>query len=52
MFQSSDLKPVMVWFFGGGLKIGNIFGDDSGPEFLISQDIVLVKISYRLNIFG
>ncbi|XP_044729186.1 uncharacterized protein LOC123292537 [Chrysoperla carnea] len=50
--MSKKLQPVMVWFFGGGFQYGTIFGHRYGPEFLISQDIVLVKVSYRLNTFG
>ncbi|XP_044728159.1 para-nitrobenzyl esterase-like [Chrysoperla carnea] len=50
--MSIELKPVMVWFFEGRLQQGSIFESRYGPELLLSEDIVLVKVSFRLNIFG
>ncbi|XP_044728158.1 carboxylesterase 1F-like isoform X2 [Chrysoperla carnea] len=50
--MSSKPKPVMVWIHGGGLTYGSIFEENYGPELLMTEDIVLVKIAYRLNIFG
>lgn len=48
--QTQKLKPVYFFIHGGTF----LFGTDSyfGPEFLMLQDIVVVTIKYRLNIFG
>jgi carboxylesterase type B len=51
--NSSSLKPVMVWFHGGGSTTGS--GADStfdGASLISRSDIVLVVPNYRLNIFG
>ncbi|KJZ71169.1 hypothetical protein HIM_09424 [Hirsutella minnesotensis 3608] len=46
-------KPVMFWLFGGGFS----FGTGSlplydGTSFAENQDIVIVTVNYRTNIFG
>ncbi|XP_063921165.1 juvenile hormone esterase-like [Zophobas morio] len=45
-------KPVMVWIHGGAFKSGSSKRDVYGPEYLLTEDIVLVTINYRLGIFG
>lgn len=42
----------MFWIHGGGYVSGT--GDDTeyGPLFLVRQDVVLVTINYRLEVFG
>ncbi|KAK7076423.1 Cocaine esterase, partial [Halocaridina rubra] len=45
----SDL-PVMVWIHGGGFSLGNI--GDYDPSPLMTKDIVLVSMQYRLNTLG
>ncbi|XP_067614371.1 uncharacterized protein [Eurosta solidaginis] len=45
-------RPVMVWIYGGGFQIGEATRDMYSPDFLISKDIVLVTIQYRLGPFG
>ncbi|XP_044729185.1 cocaine esterase-like [Chrysoperla carnea] len=50
--MSSQLKPVMVYITGGAFLYGSIFESRYGPEFLVSNDIVLVLPAHRLNIFG
>lgn len=48
----SALRPVMVWIHGGGLQTGS---GDSWPFFegtFLPDEVVLVTINYRLNIFG
>ncbi|XP_036329337.1 esterase B1 [Rhagoletis pomonella] len=45
-------RPVMVWIYGGGFQIGEATRDMYSPDFLISKDIVLVTIAYRLGPFG
>ncbi|XP_044740781.1 juvenile hormone esterase-like [Chrysoperla carnea] len=49
---SKELRPVMVWIHGGAFKWGSMSNDLYGPEFLVHENIVLVKIQYRLNVFG
>jgi len=47
----SALRPVMVWIHGGGLQTGS---GDSWPFFegtFLPDEVVLVTINYRLNIF-
>ena len=42
--------PVMVWIHGGGYRLGSGSGSEGAP--LAAQDVVLVTINYRLNVFG
>ena len=46
-------KPVMVWIYGGAF-VGGYSSEDlySGPNFVLAQDVVLVFLNYRLNVFG
>ncbi|XP_063600828.1 juvenile hormone esterase-like [Penaeus indicus] len=46
---ASDL-PVMVWIHGGGFTNGN--GEVFGPLPLLTKDVVLVVIQYRLATLG
>nr|XP_022910150.1 esterase FE4-like [Onthophagus taurus] len=46
------LKPVIVFIHGGAFLIGNTKTEIYGPEFLLTEDVVLVLISYRLGAFG
>jgi carboxylesterase 2 len=51
--SSTNLKPVMFWIFGGNLMFGTAsleFYD--GSSFAVNQDVVVVAINYRTNIFG
>ena len=46
-------KPVMVWIYGGGF----VCGHSSEPiydasNFVSAQDIIIVTLNYRLNVFG
>lgn len=45
-------RPVMVWIHGGSFTGGN--GDTSfyGPDHLISEDVVIVTINYRVGVLG
>ncbi|XP_060519301.1 juvenile hormone esterase-like [Cylas formicarius] len=45
-------KPVMVYIHGGGFVCGSNNTSVYGPEFLLTRDVVLVVINYRLGIFG
>ncbi|CAH2101651.1 unnamed protein product [Euphydryas editha] len=42
--------PVLFFLHGGRLMLG--YGDYYKPDFYIHQNVVLVTINYRLNIFG
>ncbi len=44
--------PVLVWFFGGGLQVGNTTEMTHGGERLSRRGIVVVTVNYRLNVFG
>ncbi|KAF5349354.1 hypothetical protein D9758_011781 [Tetrapyrgos nigripes] len=51
--QNNARKPVVIWIYGGGL----VFGTASIPEYdgmslAKNQDIVVVSINYRTNVFG
>ncbi|KAI4462718.1 carboxylesterase [Holotrichia oblita] len=47
--QNNTLKPVMVDIHGGAFTGGSA-GD--GPHFLITKDVIVATINYRLGIFG
>ncbi|KAL5085948.1 hypothetical protein Trisim1_009860 [Trichoderma cf. simile WF8] len=46
-------KPVLVFFFGGGFNFG---GTDTafynGKYFAGTQDVVVVTVNYRIDVFG
>lgn len=50
--KDSNLKPVMVWFYGGAYITGNGKTDMYGPDFLLTEDIVLVTFNHRIGIIG
>lgn len=43
---------MLVSIYGGGFAAGDATDDTFGPDFLLSQDNIVVTISYRLGIFG
>ncbi|KAH8903667.1 cholinesterase precursor [Coniochaeta sp. PMI_546] len=46
-------KPVMVFFYGGRFTIGNTDSPFyNGKYFADAEDIVVVTVNYRLNVFG
>ncbi|XP_069678764.1 esterase FE4-like [Periplaneta americana] len=45
-------KAVMVWIHGGAYYFGSGDRDWYGPDFLITEDVVVVTINYRLGAFG
>ena len=50
--EKLEKLPVMVWFFGGGLQLGDASQEFYGPGNLLDKDVILVIPNYRLNIFG
>ncbi|KAI9802788.1 MAG: hypothetical protein M1833_001387 [Piccolia ochrophora] len=46
-------KPVLVFFYGGRFTIGNTHTPFyNGTYFADAEDIIVVTVNYRLNIFG
>jgi len=46
-------KAVMVWIYGGGYNIGNTANPSyNGARLAQDQDVVVVSMNYRLNVFG
>ena len=51
--KSADEKlPVYVWYFGGGLQVGNPAEMEFDGERLARRGIVVVTVNYRVNVFG
>lgn len=48
----NSLKPVMVAFHAGGYVLGSGTQHMQPPESLLTEDVVLVTINYRLGVFG
>ncbi len=44
--------PVYVWYFGGGLQVGNTTEMEFDGERLARRGMVVVTVGYRLNAFG
>lgn len=44
--------PVYVWYFGGGLQVGNTAEMELDGERPARRGIVVVTVGYRLNVFG
>lgn len=55
VFIFQDVKPgsnipVIVYIFGGQFKLG--YPLKQGPEYMLSRDIILVMVSYRIGVLG
>ena len=51
--SSNSKKGVLVWFHGGRFTLGDTNTPFYNGEYLASaQDLVVVTVNYRLNIFG
>ncbi|XP_063834375.1 juvenile hormone esterase-like [Ostrinia nubilalis] len=50
--NSSNLLPVMFWIHGGAFSYGSGDADVHGPEYLMTKNVILVTINYRLHVFG
>ena len=44
--------PVFLWYFGGGLQVGNTAEMEFDGERIARRGIVVVTAAYRLNAFG
>ena len=44
--------PVYVWYYGGGLQVGNTREMEFDGERIARRGIVVVTVAYRLNAFG
>ncbi len=49
---TDEKLPVYVWYFGGGLQVGNTAEMEFDGERIARRGIVVVTINYRLNVFG
>lgn len=45
-------KTVLVFIHGGSFSVGSATDFLYGPDFLLSQDNILVTMQYRLGVFG
>ncbi|XP_064115855.1 juvenile hormone esterase-like isoform X2 [Macrobrachium nipponense] len=48
--QNASNFPVMVWIHGGGFILGS--ASDSIPVPLMTEDVVVVTIQYRIGVLG
>lgn len=49
----ANLLPVMFWIYGGSLQTGaSNFFYYNGTSIAANQDVVVVTINYRTNVFG
>ncbi|MDF2485219.1 MAG: carboxylesterase, partial [Herbinix sp.] len=49
--SSEEKLPVYVWYFGGGLQVGHTAEMEFDGERIARRGIVVVTVSYRLNVF-
>lgn len=46
-------KAVLIWIYGGGFALGNTASPSyNGARLAAEEDVVVVSMNYRLNIFG
>lgn len=50
--STKEKLPVYVWYFGGGLQVGNTAEMEFDGERIARRGIVVVTVNYRLNVFG
>ncbi len=51
--KAADEKlPVFVWYYGGGLQVGNPAEMEFDGERLARRGLVVVTVNYRVNVFG
>lgn len=42
----------MVFIHGGAFQYGSGSIDEYTPEYLLDENVIVVTINYRLNVFG
>ena len=47
-----ELKPVFVWYHGGGLRHGYSHEVEFNPGVLAGKDVIVVTVGQRLGVFG
>lgn len=50
--KSDEKRPVLVWYFGGGLQCGYTAEMEFEGERLARRGIIVVSVNYRVNLFG
>ncbi|KAF2404882.1 carboxylesterase [Trichodelitschia bisporula] len=51
--KGEKAKAVMIWIYGGGFNTGNSRSPAyNGARLAAEQDVVVVSVNYRVNIFG
>jgi carboxylesterase type B len=50
--KKKNLRPVLFWIHGGGFVFGSGSEDLYAADYLITEDVVMVTINYRLGILG
>jgi para-nitrobenzyl esterase len=50
--RAGELRPVYIWYHGGGLTNGFSFEIEFDPSELTRKGIVVVQLGQRLNVFG
>jgi carboxylesterase type B len=50
--KKKNLRPVLFWIHGGGFVYGSGTEELYAPDYLITEDVVVVTINYRLGILG
>ena len=48
----TERKTVLLWIYGGGFTSGDAGEFLFGPDFLLSEDNIVVTVHYRIGIFG
>lgn len=50
--DDSERRPVVIWYFGGGLQWGYPAEMEFDGERIARRGVVVVTVNYRLNVFG
>ncbi|XP_054158967.1 cholinesterase 1-like, partial [Oppia nitens] len=50
--ETTGLKPVMFWIYGGAFSMGSIFQTDYNGSVLATNDVVFVAANYRVGELG
>ncbi|RZB94407.1 COesterase, Abhydrolase 3, and/or DUF2424 domain containing protein [Asbolus verrucosus] len=50
--KDKNVRPVLFWIHGGAFTYGSGSTEVYGPDLLITEDVVVVTINYRLGMLG